>query len=200
MKTTIKTFERGNKTITLVGVCHVGTKSYYDKIQKELDRKDHDVVLYEGVKGFEEIKLNNLYQFLADIADLVPQKQAIHYRCNWIRSDLDKGILLSADPSFLSGMPKDIDQDLENLKNNWLLKLIVSFLLKLSNIIRFLHIKDKAVMLDLRNYKIIMDTFSALIEYDKVCLFYGQGHVYGIENYIKRVGFVRSKEYRLKCF
>ena len=98
MKTSIKTFKRGNKTITTVGVMHIGHMSYYNKIQKELNRDFHDVVLYEGVKGIISDNLTKIYEFVSDICELKFQKDCLDYSAsNFIHSDLNYDILLSAD-------------------------------------------------------------------------------------------------------
>ena len=88
--------DSGKPVVWLIGVCHVGEKSYYQKTQRKLDAAE--LVLFEGI-GFDgkvaedrnqpESKVSNLQTTLADSLGLVFQLDAIRYdRLNFRNSDL----------------------------------------------------------------------------------------------------------------
>lgn len=96
--------EADSKTVLLVGVSHVGTESYYQKLQEILD--EADVVLFEGVDGNRpEFKLamkeqtperSSLQVNLARALGLVFQLHHIDYsRDHFINSDLSSEQLMA---------------------------------------------------------------------------------------------------------
>ena len=190
MKTSVKQYKRGSKRIILVGVSHIGCVEYYNELQNILDNYSNEYVLFEGVGGFDELKGNKSYDILASKIGLVAQKNSIKYRDEWIRSDLNKDILLSADSNFVK----------KNLKTYLKTGNITRFQMNLGKLISpFLNIFSP-VVIDLRNYNLILDLFKHLIKKDTVCIFYGEGHIYGIDKYIKRVGFKKLYEHKVKAF
>jgi hypothetical protein len=215
MKTSVKTFKRGDKTITTVGVMHVGSEKYFNKIQKELDRDFHDVVLYEGVKGCGANNLKKIYEMFSDICQLKFQKECLDYSSdNWVHSDLNYDILLSADPKveysvfdkFEDGDTddnmKELGSKFEEIKSNpksiWIIRNFILLLLRLIKVFAFFR-KANPVILNMRNYKIILDTFEQLKNDDvnNIALFYGQRHFIEIEKFLKSVGFEVVDKYKL---
>ena len=70
MNTKIYKFTRGNKSITCIGMCHIGTQNYYDKAQNVLDTFPDDCILFEGVKqecddSLKNKKLKEFYELIA---------------------------------------------------------------------------------------------------------------------------------------
>jgi hypothetical protein len=119
-----------NTQLILVGVSHVGTKSYYRNLQKILN--DADVVLFEGVDGDreefrtlkpeDEISQNNLQVSLADSLGLVFQLHAIDYTPkHFVNSDvtskqlqeLMKGNEIDLEDP---GSPREMEKLLEQMK------------------------------------------------------------------------------------
>ena len=88
--------DSGKPVVWLIGVCHVGAKSYYQKTQEKLDSAE--LVLFEGI-GFDgkkekekktaESKVSKLQTTLAQSLGLVFQLDAIEYERDHFRnSDL----------------------------------------------------------------------------------------------------------------
>ncbi len=87
--------DSGKPVVWLIGVCHVGEKSYYEKTQRKLDAAE--LVLFEGI-GFDgkvadrnksESKVSSLQTTLAQSLGLVFQLDAIEYdRRHFRNSDL----------------------------------------------------------------------------------------------------------------
>ena len=88
--------DSGKPVVWLIGVCHVGEKSYYQKTQRKLDAAE--LVLFEGI-GFDgkvaedrnksESKVSSLQTTLAQSLGLVFQLDAIEYdRRHFRNSDL----------------------------------------------------------------------------------------------------------------
>ena len=83
MKTSIVKYTRYNKTVTFVGVMHIATKQYYEKIENILSKFKDNTVLYEGVGNASNneslVTYTLLLMKLADILDLTFQKDGVEY-------------------------------------------------------------------------------------------------------------------------
>lgn len=204
MKTTIRNYKRDNKKITLIGVMHIGTTNYYKNIQKELDNTKHNKVLYEGVIGYNKSDfLIKLYNALSDVLGLVFQKKEIKYNKSWIRSDLNIETLISASKKLdFNDIENDCDDDfleeLKKFKGSFIFRLIFKTILNTSVILSFFF-RDP-VILDLRNYKVILDCINQLKDNDNICIFYGEAHLKGISSFIKKIGFKEFKRTKLNPF
>jgi len=190
MKTNITKYTRGDKTIIFVGMIHIASDNYYRKIKSFLKSYPDGCVLYEGVgnkdKNQDIIKYAKDIKDFAKIVDLTYQGDAIDFKnSNWVNSDLDFSLLES-----ISGkdvLPK-LELDLEFLaKNKKLTKNV--FKLGMRFITPIISFIDDAVIIDIRNNKVLTDAFSLLKDNDDVVINYGQGHEPGISKYLKRVGF-----------
>ncbi len=101
--------ETGRRVI-LVGICHIGKKTYYQKIQSFIDRMSSEgfQILYEDV-GIEDDentdsldpethsildRMSDLDTFMREASkrffteDIVYQTEALEYRDSWIRTDV----------------------------------------------------------------------------------------------------------------
>src|SRR5690242_7842298 len=97
----------GARRVTLVGMIHVGSREYYEGIQRLVDQHEAagGAVLYEGVGSLSDAEvaelpareraiyralapLHELYGAFAQSLDLVFQNDALHYdRERWINAD-----------------------------------------------------------------------------------------------------------------
>ena len=95
--------EKQGSSVTLLGVSHLGNKTYYKEIQKKLDRAD--LVLFEGVGFGDKVPKKNegrsnavseMQLSLARSMGLVFQLEAIRYdRAHFRNSDLSSEALMT---------------------------------------------------------------------------------------------------------
>jgi hypothetical protein len=99
---TLRTGDGSERRIHLVGISHIGTQAYYDRIQQVLEGMD--LVLFEGVGGDREAFLNRdpaldadeLQPALARAVGLRFQLHAMDYsRPHFVNSDLSPGELVA---------------------------------------------------------------------------------------------------------
>lgn len=194
MKTRVIKLTRDNKKIKLVGVCHIGTKPYYDEIQKEL----RGTTLYEGVKGFgQEI---NYLDKLFDIVDLTEvgilnQKKAIdHKQEDWIRVDANKEELLTVDPFCVDGVLGFMKLNTDEIKG--LPPKVVLFIFKflLSKLayplVRILSGRNNDyALIEFRNNIVVIASIKMLTKKNSLNLFYGEKHLAGLLSNFKQMGF-----------
>ncbi len=209
MKTKVKKYGRGDKTVTLVGVSHIGTKSYYDRIQLELDSATHDKVIYEGVEGDKSKSHGNITKLMKDLAKLLKlsfQSNSIKYnKKEWINSDLDTNTLIVANPSLSEILELDGDtlkeqsEAYERMSESKFTIGLIKLLMRVILAFRFLF-KSDVVLLNLRNGQVLIDMFRQLKDNDSICLFYGDAHLKGIEKTLKKTGFKKKSQYSLKPF
>lgn len=193
MKTSIVKYTRYNKTVTFVGVMHIATKQYYEKIENILSKFKDNTVLYEGVGNASNneslVTYTLLLMKLADILDLTFQKDGVEYKKDWINSDMDIDDLevINGGTIFKKIDTVNFDRLAENKKRTkFIFKIVLKMLKLLSRGI------NKPVLLEIRNNKVIMDTFRTLKDNDDVAIFYGDMHEKGIGKYLKSVGFKRE--------
>ena len=135
MYTRINTWNRGDKSITLIGCCHIGTREYYAKIQSYLNEFYPSEVIYEGVSGDGDPSMKaimKLYKKIASITEWVFQHDGICYSDKWTNSDLTKDILVSAKGGNLFDIKTDeIEEEWFNDVNRKSLMTLIRFAFKL---------------------------------------------------------------------
>lgn len=205
MKTRVVTLKRDNKEICLVGAQHIASSNYFNKIQKILDFFKPSDVFYEMIKSEDENhKKNNItffYEKLSEITNLKFQKDEIKYNDLWNNSDVS----LELYETFLGGEVNETDLTTEKLNefnelldeiNEKKINFVLLFIIKHLNLIKFFKSKDKLI-LDLRNYKVLLDVFEHLRTSDNACIFYGDNHLDGMIDFLKRYDFKIIKTEKL---
>jgi ATP/ADP translocase len=206
VKTNIKKYTRDNKIITLVGMCHIGTEAYYKETQREITETCSDVVLCEGLSGME-FNLTSMYRAIAKAIGLVMQKDFLFPRDNFITSDVDYSLLKSVNGSELKAMKKleetesEMFELIKIISESKFLKALVLMVLKFGDIIKAISDKsDDFAVLQFRNNNVIQEAFQQLIENDSVSIVYGQGHMNGIESFLREAGFKCTNKIKLNPF
>lgn len=99
------------RNVILIGMIHIGKKRFYKKVQKLIDSYPGHKILYESVGRLtteEEGRLSpdekkvrdqmtsmfNDRKFLQVLLSLDDQRRGLNYRKTWIRTDIDKFVLL----------------------------------------------------------------------------------------------------------
>lgn len=190
MKTSIYVLKRGNKTVTLLGCMHIGSKEYYDRLNTFATKKN-TVVLYEGCGDDDDDDkedTHDLYRKIATIMGLEYQGDAIKYDENpqWINSDINLDVL-----EFIKNTNIDFsvfsraETALANIKPKQLRLLFdCSFI-----IAKIKTIKPDPVLVVLRNYIVFKDLFEKLIGNDDITVLYGEAHLNHMVKQLKAFGF-----------
>ena len=201
MKTRIIELSNGDKTITLIGVIHVGSEQYYRNIQQELN--NCEMVLFEGVTGMENSGLKKLYDTLAKLINLKGQKESIDYTGKWsgvkfIRSDVDESEISfylkdffdkMGDASIKIDKLDELDDKAKKIVDKILSKIILLALKNIKLLKFFFRNHHQNVLVDLRNYKVIGDVSVHINGYKHIGIFYGDAHLDHFVKFFKSVGF-----------
>ena len=140
MKTTINTYKRGNKTIKVIGTCHIGTKQYYSKIYKETNNSD--IVFYEKIKDVPaNFSLKYTYSEILKILNEGEKEKlilqaSINIPEHWINTDISLD-----DLNNLNQMPAINQGENVDLRRVKKYKRLIFFLLKLA--IKFKKIRNE---------------------------------------------------------
>ena len=193
VKTPVYTYTKGKKEIVLISNMHVGSHNYFESIKNISERCEY--ILYEGVKGKNDVNLNEAYKILAECLGSITQRDLLLY----MRSK-DSGKYINADchiedvEEFKNmGIANDKDR-VQNLIDNKgsmmpILKKI-SFFIKLImnlNILKNLLISSKEDVVLKRN-KIVLEELRKINSYS-IAIIYGVGHYKGIRDGILGLGY-----------
>lgn len=195
MKTRIVKLKNGDMELTLCGAIHIGTKNYFNQLNAIADKSD--VVLFEGIKATTLDNFNIFYIKLGELIGFELQNR-IGYENNpkWINCDMNYDI-------FKRYMKKN---KIENLKmedfsdifNDWddakykndkkFIRWVVLFLIKWSRFIS-LFMREDYVLVNLRNYNILVDITKQFETHNKISIIYGEGHLNHLIKNLKKMNF-----------
>jgi len=207
MKTDVILMKRDDVVVKLIGTCHVGTDEYYNQINDEIYRS---CTLYEGIRSKQLEKLAEAYKQMAWLLGLKVQADKIDYKQKYMRrADISYGALYSA----LNGEKvADADKILEFVDSNKedahkareylnkpVFRFLINSLIKMTSMIPKNN-KDYAII-DLRNNILIHELLKKISrDYTDIAVLYGNAHLKGIKQSLKKLGFKQVDRKTLKAF
>lgn len=200
MKTEIVELTYKDKKITICSCIHIGTQEYYEKINNIADKSE--IVLYEGVANNSDLKVKEVYSALAEIFGLVIQnRNGYENNIRWINSDLKYETFeyYMKNNTFKSVFSDETINKLKSITDKKLPILVIKLLLFLSKIKNYFKPVDYLVV-NLRNYKFIIDLIHHLEESNTVSFLCGETHKNGMIQILSKIGFKTIKKYKIKAF
>lgn len=195
MKTTISTYTRGDKTVKVIGTCHMGVKNYYSKIFEEADKSD--IVFYEKIKDVpQNFSLKGTYAQILDILNdgrdnkLILQA-SIKIPEDWINTDISLEDLKN-----MNQMPTINQMSNVNLNHVKKYKRFIFFLLKMA--MKFKKIKNEEILIGVRNSLVILQLSRKLKKHNSFSIVYGEGHVNKFHKQITQMGFFFEGEEKVE--
>lgn len=209
LKTATVTYEKGDVTVDLIGVVHIGEKAYYSALNKQF--ANYDALLYEmvGPKNVRPQKGADMVGMIAKIMlELDSQKARIDYnKPNFVHADLSLeelgdemkkrgettftfGLRVLAD--VLSQKPRDPAELLDFALADTPAKMKRIFAKQLSGQTSILPALDQVLVGD-RN-KAAMKVFADEVKAGKkkLGIFYGAAHMPDFEERLLKDGFKRK--------
>lgn len=209
MKTSIIKLKRQNKTINLIGICHIGTEEYYLEIKKHLQTINN--ILYESIDSegsSDNLDLDFAFEFLGKFLgdNIHSQKEFID--CNTgERCDISIKLIdtVGGKKSELYQIEKKIAYIKDKLwtkldKMSKLSFFLIKFVVKA--LIPFVLLRNKSSyeVVEFRNNYVIHKIFEKLIEDNEVSILYGERHIQGIYKVLKRLSFKTESKIILRAF
>lgn len=206
---------RGDIFVTLVGCCHIGTKTYYSQIATATE--NHDVVLFEGVKGGDK-SYSSLNESVSRLIGWTNQQTAMRHmyeRENWVWSDLYIDELLITHPELQNFLreAKDAQERLTAtmLDDSECVRMYASMIVRIFAFANFLHwIKTRTrrllgvepkfqkSMIEIRNSKVVLDMIQLIKKGNRrIGVLYGDDHVPHFRRTLKGMGFTVEKKHRI---
>ena len=204
-----KLYRRGNKTVLLAGMIHVGEKHYYDQVVGSVT-PGHTLVLAEGVSDERNLLRDRPdYGKVAKYLGLSSQQEKMHFRGRQIEAeDLEETggedergsqpgrvDILRADVDVSSFRPETI-QFLNSLGSQTRQKSSLALVLDAWTEKSITPAVQKTIMDDIlykRNKELIGHLGKAVRKYDTVVIPWGALHMVEIEQEVLKQGFVFQK-------
>jgi len=215
--TKVVTYTRGNKSITFIGMCHIGSENYYNDVNNLLDgyEEDNHTVIYEMVKSrYEddinyEVNTDTSYHYktiytICDVADLKAQNNYIKIKPDWVWGDMyNEDLEVMKGGSIIETPDSNIEMndELSTLKENKsFLKPFIKIAMNYAVTVGHYFTTDDPIILDMRNSKLIMKTFETLENTNNVVIIYGEAHRSGVEDFLYDIGFDKESSSKLDIF
>lgn len=194
MKTSIVTMAKDGKEVTLYGAIHIGTPEYYTKLNARAD--SHDVVLFEGTKKDENdtSTVMLMYHKFAECLGLIVQhREGYKDSDKWVNSDLKlntlKKYMSEKALKMLHRTPEEIEDIIDKIEEQPIMKTIVLYILKHIPKLAWLASRRDYTLINVRNYRVLLDILHQLEQHDSVAVIYGEGHMPHIRKMLKKLGF-----------
>tara|TARA_Y100000034_G_C6910079_1_gene424076 strand:+ start:13011 stop:13850 length:840 start_codon:yes stop_codon:yes gene_type:complete len=185
-----RVFQKGNKTITLLGTVHIADKEYYDEIS---NRYKNSLFLLEMVEKDVEMDVPMTYKGLSEYVDLSAQE--MHFDPN---RDGNKFIVADKKMSELNNLSiktlKDVFTYIDLIPKGELSKMDledISFIDKMKNM--------KRDIIDGRSVR-LMEHIYEFEGQENLVVPWGALHLPYVQDKIKELGYIKVKESRLKAF
>lgn len=188
MNTKLITFTRGALSITLIGVVHIGSQQYYDKIQEVLDGFVDSNVYFERVSGGGNSKYSKLIRLMSSKLDTIHQNEGLVYKEKWINADINIDVFENLKGDSLDNIMGVDDKIKLITRNSKLFITLFKFLITYPNIIR-LFFRTDYVTIKFRNSIALNKIFNEIHKKKNVCLLYGDGHIKHLGDILRGVGF-----------
>lgn len=187
--TTIAQYERDGRYVALVGVPHLGTIRYWEKIQRYLDNRE--CVIYEAVldgTGLEPIM--QPYKDLAQYMKLKYQGDILKYHNDWILSDITMNELLTF---YSEEKIKEFADEVKTYEG------IPYFILRWLFGIRMFysyHFEQDDSLVARRNEKPVMEAIQQTKNHQWILIIYGEIHIPGMKRILIENGFTEMSSFR----
>ncbi len=191
-----RAYARGDQTIHLIGMMHIGESSYYSGLIDSFP-SEGAIILAEGVSDDQNLLPGGLsYERLAATLGLEVQAALGEEQHNVTNADVDISVF---SPSTL----RILEASSELLASESMLEALAAYS-------RLVEMKPDAEMLELlrhdllevRNDELFRHIDDALGEYDRIIVPWGALHMAGIESMVLEAGFtlVESREWQILSF
>ena len=216
-------YRRNGLEVTAIGAIHIGSRDYYQRLQREVDK--HDEGFFEGLKPpragvvippereiyLQRINLSELYRTFSRYTGMVRQRDMLTYGVLWQNPDMTLDELVIAFPErMLRKFSRQTDtmEAFEEIYENHpeelarFLKSLTLAIYKFPLVRNFVtrlilgHMSRKAI-LDQRN-SMLFDAVQPRLDnedFSGLGITYGPQHLNGIEAYLKRNGFTREGDF-----
>lgn len=188
MRTSILKYAKGEKKLTLVGVSHIGTKRYFNKLSKICNSSE--VVLYELVKRKGKEPGSKLHIAMLEIINegrkekLIYQFPGIKINKKWINADIE---MESLQEIYKKIDKLNSDKEVENIQAKAAaLRVSVKFL----PIAAFIEkINPNKILVEMRNCICLHELSKQMRTHNHISIIYGEGHLRHFDKMIKAMGF-----------
>ncbi len=196
MKTSIMKYEKGKVRLTLVGVSHIGKRSYFNKLSKICNLSE--VVLYELVKRKKKKIGSKLYVAMLEIINegrkegLVFQYPAMKFNKKWINADIRFEDLqqISETADLL-----DSDEAIEEVRSKKeALRVSIKFLPVLTIIKKYM---SDRILIEMRNCICLQELSKQMKKHKRISIIYGEAHLRHFDKMLRAIGFVRMKKIKI---
>ena len=190
MNTKIVKLKNGDMEITLCGAVHIGTQKYFDKLNSIAN--ESDIVLFEGVQAKTIDLLKLFYIKLGEILGLTMQnRNGYEKNPRWINSDMNYEIFKKyMKNNIINKLPKD-QKEIDELFNEDVIKYtrwFIVFMFKIMPLFIFFS-RKQPVLIELRNYNVLVDITKQFENHNKVAVIYGDGHLNHLIKNLKQLNF-----------
>ncbi|OGV51335.1 MAG: hypothetical protein A2017_20175 [Lentisphaerae bacterium GWF2_44_16] len=192
-----KTFEKGGKRVILFGMSHIAGKDFYEGLKEKFPSRG-TIILSEGTSDKKNlIKEESDYKGMATLIGGVMQPSKfsdtiVHRNADMDVSDFSSETIdsLNLIMKFHSLLDRKIDRNVN------IVKIVILLLKECSNFSRKIS-KDtensflvEDDMITKRNEHLMKEILSALVKYDTVIVPWGVWHMPGVEQMLKKRGFI----------
>lgn len=196
MKTSVLEYERGKKKITVVGVSHIGTQKYFNKISSICNF--NKVVLYELVRREGKEIGSKLHMAMLKILNegrknkLVYQFPGMKFNKKWINADIGFEDLQEI---YKKIERLSSDKEVENVQAKAAgLRMSIKLLPLLSFIQKYMPGK---ILVEMRNCICLHELAKQLRKHNKISIVYGEGHLRHFDKLLKAMEFKRVDKYKI---
>lgn len=188
MRTSILKYAKGEKKLILVGVSHIGTQKYFDKLGEICNSSE--VVLYELVKKKGKKPGSKLHLAMLEILNegrkekLVYQFPRMKINKKWINADIELENL-----QVIYGKINKLSSntEVESLqKKAASLRVAVKFLPLAALIEKY---KPGKILVEMRNCICLHELSKQMREHNNISIIYGEGHLRHFDKMLKAMGF-----------